>query len=180
MLIKIFSKIEESAISLLLVATTLLVFVEVVLRFGFGTGFLWVQELTLHMAAWFVLFGASYGLKVGAHIGVDAFIKLMPEIGQRILSSIAVVLSLGYCSLFFYGGWIYLAKMKKIGIELEDIPVPAWVAHSIIVIGMVMLAIRLAILLWDIITGKELGFSHTDEAEESMHLADELKRQEGN
>ena len=144
------------------------------MRFGFGGGFLWAQELTLHLSAWFVLFGVSYGLKVGAHIGVDAFIKTLPEIGQRILSTIAVVLSLAYCGLFLYGSWIYLSKMKKIGIELEDMPIQTWVAHSILLIGLTFLSIRLFQLLWHIIRGDVTGFAHKNEAEESMHLAEEL------
>ncbi len=174
MLIRILNKAEETILSLLLVAMTLLVFVEVVMRFGFGSGFLWGQELTLHISAWFVLFGASYGLKVGAHIGVDAFVKLLPPLLHRIASGIAVIGSLIYCGLFLYGSWIYLEKMKMIGIELEDMPIPAWIAHSILLIGLSFLAYRLLQLLWAIITGKADGFSHSDEAKESMHLAEEL------
>ncbi|PLY16907.1 MAG: TRAP transporter small permease [Sedimenticola sp.] len=174
MLIRVLNKAEESILAFLLVAMTLLVFVEVVMRFGFGAGYLWVQELTLHTSAWFVLFGASYGLKVGAHIGVDAFVKLLPPLLRRSASVLAVVGSLIYCGLFIYGSWIYLSKMKKIGIELEDIPIPAWIAHSILVIGFGLLVLRLMELLWAVITGKSEGFRHADEAKESMHLAEEL------
>jgi C4-dicarboxylate transporter DctQ subunit len=174
MFVRILNRAEESILSLLLVAMTLLVFVEVVLRFGFGEGFLWGQELTLHISAWFVLFGASYGLKVGAHIGVDAFVKLLPPLLHRIASGIAVIGSLIYCGLFFYGSWIYLKKMKMIGIDLEDLPVPTWIAHSILVIGLALMALRLLQLLLAIITGKADGFHQHDEAKESMRLAEEL------
>ncbi|MBT5037250.1 MAG: TRAP transporter small permease, partial [Rhodospirillaceae bacterium] len=44
--------VEESVIALLLVAMTLLVTLEVILRYGFSSGFLWIQELTLLLAAW--------------------------------------------------------------------------------------------------------------------------------
>ena len=63
-MLRLLNRTEEAVICLLLVLTTLLVFVDVVMRFGFNTGFMWTQELTLHMSAWFVLFGASYGIKV--------------------------------------------------------------------------------------------------------------------
>jgi C4-dicarboxylate transporter, DctQ subunit len=176
MLVRILNRAEETILSLLLVTMTLLVFVEVIMRFGFGSGFLWGQELTLHISAWFVLFGASYGLKVGAHIGVDAFVKMLPPLLHRIASVIAVIGSLIYCGLFLYGSWIYLKKMKMIGIELEDMPIPAWIAHSILLIGLSFLAYRLLQLLWAILTGKADGFSHADEAKDSMHLAEELAK----
>jgi C4-dicarboxylate transporter DctQ subunit len=178
---------------------TLLVFAEVVMRFGFGSGELWIQELTLYLSAWFVMFGISYGLKVGAHIGVDAVVKLLPTGLQRIASSIAVILCLVYCGLFLYGSWVYLGKMYRIGIGMEDVKAPLWFVHmwseqtleawkidpedplvplwfsqSILIVGLSLFSIRLLELLWAIVIGKETGFRHKDEAEESMHLAEQL------
>ncbi|SEA22336.1 C4-dicarboxylate transporter, DctQ subunit [Desulfuromusa kysingii] len=172
---RIINSIEESVIALLLATMTLLVFVEVILRFGFGIGLMWSQELTLTISAWMVLFGVSYGIKVGSHIGVDALVKIMPPTARRIISGISVVACLAYCSLFIKGAWVYLAKMHLIGIELEDMPIPKWIAHSILLIGMIMIAIRLLILLWNIVIGKTDGFKLADEAKDSMHLAEETK-----
>ncbi len=171
MFFRLINSIEVGLISVLLAAMTLLVFVEVVLRFGFGVGLLWAQELTLHLSAWMVLFGASYGIKVGSHIGVDALIKVMPSKARRIISGIAVLACLVYCGLFSKGAWVYLSKMYKIGIEMEDMPIPKWIAHSVLLIGMIMIAIRLIILLAAIISGKAEGFKLADEAKESMYLA---------
>ena len=177
-MLRILNRTEEAVICLLLVATTLLVFVDVIMRFGFNTGFMWSQELTLHMSAWFVLFGASYGIKAGSHIGVDAFVKLFPVTGQRILTGIACILSLCYCGLVLYGSYIYLSKVRKIGITLEDLPIPAWIAHSMLIVGFVFLSIRISILFWDVITGRADGFRHADEARESMEIVRELKGEE--
>lgn len=78
MISRIFGYFEIGMLNLLITLMTLLVFTEVVARFFFNTGFLWIQELTLTLCGWFVLFGMSYGVKVGAHIGVDAFVKSLP------------------------------------------------------------------------------------------------------
>jgi C4-dicarboxylate transporter DctQ subunit len=178
MFMRIVNRTEEAVICILLVLTTLLVFVDVVMRFGFNTGFMWSQELTLHMSAWFVLFGASYGLKVGSHIGMDAFIKLFPRTMRRILSGIAAILAIIYCGLIFYGSWIYLAKMKMIGIDLEDLPIPTWIAHGMLVVGFAFLIIRLLIILWSIITNKADGFKHADEAKDSMAIVEDIQRED--
>ena len=171
---RIINSFEETVIALLLVSTTLMVFIDVVMRFGFSAGFLWSQELTLHMSAWFVLFGVSYGLKTGAHIGVDAFVNLFAPPVQRMLTALAVVLSLVYCGLFIYGGWVYLAKMKMIGIDLEDLPIPTWLAHGMLVVGMVFLSIRLLELLWAVAFRGVTNFSRSDEGKESMQLAERM------
>ena len=169
------TKLEEGFLSVLLVSMTLLVFAEVVARFGFNAGIHWAQEVTLLLAAWFVLFGASYGVKVGAHIGVDVFVKLFPHNTHRMITLIAIGLCLVYCGLFLYGSWIYLSKMKMIGIELEDLPVPKWIPMSILVIGFVLLIIRFLELGWKVVTDQAEGFHFADEAEESMEIAKELQ-----
>ncbi|BCO08713.1 C4-dicarboxylate ABC transporter permease [Desulfolithobacter dissulfuricans] len=179
MFLRILNRTEEAIICLLLVLTTLLVFADVVMRFGFNSGFMWTQELTLHMSAWFVLFGASYGIKVGSHIGMDAFVKLFPPLGRRILTAIGCLLGLLYCGLVLYGSWIYLAKVKKIGIELEDLPIPAWIAHGMLIVGFTFLSIRILLLLRDVIIGRADGFRHADEAKESMEIVEELSKEEG-
>lgn len=172
---RIIDHFEESFLSLLMVSMTLLVFAEVVLRFGFNTGIHWAQEVTLLIAAWFVLYGASYGVKVGAHIGVDVFVKLLPSPIHRFLTLLAIVLALVYCGMFLYGSWIYLAKMKMIGIELEDLPVPKWIPMSVLVIGFALLALRFLELGWKVLKGDVEGFHFVDEAKESMEIAEELK-----
>jgi len=168
MIANFLNKIEEGIIALLLVTMTLLVFTEVVMRFGFNTGVMWMEEVTLHVSAWMVLFGASYGVRVGAHIGVDALIKHVDPKLQRIFGIIAVSLSILYCALLSYGAWVYLAKIYSIGIEMEDLPVPKWIAHSIMLLGMLLLAYRLGVLLLQILRGETRGFEMADEAHKAL------------
>ncbi len=178
MFMRFINRAEEAIISILLVSTTLFVVMDVVMRFGFNKGFLWSQELTLLLGAWLVLFGASYGLKVGSHIGMDAFVKLFPRTGRRIFTAIGVLLSLIYCYLILYGSWIYLVKVRKIGLMAEDLPLPVWLIQCILFIGYVFIFIRLSIILKDVLTNKTDGFKHADEAKESMVLAKAIKGEE--
>ena len=206
MLSKISKSFEESFVSLLLVAMTLLVFAEVVARFLFNIGFLWMEEVTLTLGAWFVLFGASYGVKIGAHIGVDAFVQALPVKSRKVTAVAAVALCLCYCSLFIYGSWNYLVKMYTIGITMEDIHMPLffvelfneeflwevfrvdaeeplmplWISQSILLIGFSLLFYRFFQLLLCILNGKADGFKFADEAEESMHLIQEDESLENN
>ncbi len=178
MLANIINKFEESFLSILLVGMTLLVFSEVVLRFGFNTGIHWSQEVTLYMMAWFVLFGASYGVKVGAHIGVDSFVKLFPKKMRVALGLLSVSICIAYCVIFMIGAWNYLAKLKKINLEMEDLEVQRWMSESIIFLGFLFLIFRFLQLMIKIFKGEAEGFSHIDEAEESLELAAQIKKEE--
>jgi C4-dicarboxylate transporter, DctQ subunit len=164
-------KMEEGILSLLLASMTLLVFMEVVMRFVFNTGLLWAEELTLLLSAWMVLLGASYGIKKGTHIGVDALVRTFPDGLRRVVAIITAVLCVAYCGLFIYGAWGYLSLMHMIGIELEDMAIPRWIGHSILLIGFALLALRLIQLIVRLIQGKSKGFELMDEAKDSMQLA---------
>ena len=66
--------------------------------------------------------------------------------------------------------------MKMIGIDLEDLPVPTWIAHSILIIGFGFLSIRILEVFWSVITGKADSFKHVDEAKESLEIVEELTK----
>jgi len=172
MLTKTINTIEETIISLLLVGMTLLVFLDVVLRFGFNSGVPWFQEVTLYMMAWFVLFGASYGVKVGAHIGVDSFVKLFPKKIRRAMGLLSVSISIAYSIIFMIAAWNYLKKLKKIGIDMEDLEFQRWISESIILIGFILLLFRFIQLFIKILKGEAEGFSHIDEAQEALEIVD--------
>lgn len=163
MLVKMFHRLEEVLIGGLLVAVTLLVFIEVVLRFGFNSGLHWAQEVTLLLNAWFVLLGASWALREKAHICVNALVRVFPHRIRKIVTSVAILACIGYVLLFLQGSWIYLSKMKMIGIELEDLPIPKWTVMTVLLIGFGMLGIRLLMMLWDVWRNDQVEqFHHTE------------------
>lgn len=168
MIARFLTRLEEGIVSLLLVVMTLVVFVSVVLRFGFSQGMVWSDEFVLHLNAWMVLLGASYGVKVGSHIGVDAAVRLLSSSVRRIVTLVAIGLCLIYCWLFIEGSWVYLSKVYKIGIELEDLPISKWLAHSVLLIGFVLLAVRFVLLGWHVLQGKSDSFGFADEAKEAL------------
>lgn len=169
---KFIEKLEENILSLLLVAMTLVVFIEVVARF-MNTGVLWAQELTLLLSAWMVMFGASYCVKKGAHIGVDLVTNSLSDGWKRIVAIAAAALCIVYCLLVAWGGYTYIMKFRKIGLELEDIPVEKWKAYSFIVIATLLMSTRFAIIIKDNISGAMIGMKLTDEAEDVLELQEE-------
>lgn len=179
MIIQWLNRLEEGVISLLLVAMTLLTFYEVIMRFGFGHGLLWVEELTLLLSGWFVLFGTSYGIKVGSHIGVDFVVKALPDPIRRAVAVLAVAGGLVYCVLFIIGAWGYLEQVHMIGLTMEDLPIPLTVAHSILVIGFLMIIGRLLVLLRDILTGRADGYRFTDEAQKTLEHMEHVHHHPG-
>ena len=159
-------RVEESLIALILGVMTVLTFIQVVLRYGFNSGFIWALEADFYLFAWMVLLGISYCVRERAHIGVDAFTRLLPPVPRRIFGLIVVALALLYAGLMFYGSWVYIDKLMVIDIEAEDIPIKRWILSLCLPIGFALLFIRLLGMAWRIGTGQSPGYELADEAAE--------------
>ncbi len=135
----IVTRIEEGTIAGILAAITLVTFSQVVMRYGFSTGWGAAVEVTTVLFAWLILFGMSYAVKINTHLGVDAFVRLLPPRAFKIVAIFGALAGVMYAILLLYSDWLqylnidtkggaldYWAKMYKIGIGMEDIRYPVW------------------------------------------------------
>ncbi len=105
---------EETAIAVILALMAGITFVNVVLRYGFADGLIWGQEVVLILFAWLVMFGVSYGVKVTAHLGVDAVTNLLPPAVRRIVALIAAFCCIAYAALLLKGAWDFYANFANL------------------------------------------------------------------
>jgi C4-dicarboxylate transporter, DctQ subunit len=136
-------RLEEGLIAAILAAMTLLTFLQVVLRYGFNSGFTWALETTTYLFGWLVLMGISYGVRVNAHIGVDVLVKQLGPAGARAAALLAGALSVLYAAIMLVGSWNYVAIMHTLSVEADDIPIQRWVLLSALPIGFTLLLLRL-------------------------------------
>jgi len=100
--------IEERLIAIILGAMTVITFANVVARF-MDTNILWALEATVFLFGWLVLLGASYAVRIRAHLGVDAVITLLSPGRRRILGLFAALCCVAYALLMLKGAWDYWA-----------------------------------------------------------------------
>ena len=168
-----FARLEEGLIALLLALMTIFTFAQVVARYIFNYSFVWTLELVTVLFAWLIFIGMSYGVRVGAHIGVDALVRTLGPGPARIFAGIAAALCLAYAVIIAVGGWIYVEKMFSIGILMQDLPVPQWIPRTIMPLGFALLAWRFAVVLWDVIRNKETHLLG-DEAQDALKLRQDI------
>jgi C4-dicarboxylate transporter DctQ subunit len=161
-------RVEEWLIAAILGAMTLLTFVQVVLRYGFNSGFIWQLEANFYLFSWLVMIGISYCVRVRAHIGVDAAVKLMPPGPRRAVGIVVLLLAVLYTLLMMYGSFEYIQRMYIINVEAEDIPIETWKLSLCLPLGFVLLLIRLLEMGWRIYTGQSEGYELADEAKEAV------------
>lgn len=171
-------KLEELLVILLMAAMTLLTFLQVVARYVFNYSFVWALELTGVMFAWLIFIGMSYGVRVHAHIGVDAAVRLLGVRSARVVGSIAALLCIAYALIVAWGGYQYVSKMHTVGIEMQDIPIQQWIPRLVMPLGFLLLALRFVQALWRILRGEQRHLL-ADETGEALKLRqDEAQAQE--
>lgn len=107
-------RIEENLIAVILGLMTVLAFANVIARYVFDTGILWALEVTVFLFGWLVLLGASYAVKVRAHLGVDVLLNGASPSLRRILTLITAVLCIAYALLLLKGSWDYWANFANL------------------------------------------------------------------
>jgi C4-dicarboxylate transporter DctQ subunit len=161
-------RVEEGLIALILGVMALLTFVQVVLRYVFNSGIIWQLEANFYLFSWLVMLGISYCVRVRAHIGVDAAVRLLPPRPRRAVGIFVLLLALLYTVLMMYGSFDYIQRMYIINVEAEDIPVATWKLSLCLPLGFVLLFIRLLEMGWRIFTGQSEGYELADEAKEAI------------
>ena len=100
-------RVVDAAMALCLAVMALAVFVNVVLRYGFGTGIAASEELSRLLFVWLVFIGAAAAYPRGEHM---AFTGLLSVLRRRrgvmpVMAVVIRVLVVAACAMLGWGAW---------------------------------------------------------------------------
>jgi TRAP-type C4-dicarboxylate transport system permease small subunit len=104
-IIPAFFKLLELMVVVCLLAMVIMVFGNVVLRYGFNSGILISEEMSRYCFIWLTFIGAMVAMREGGHLGVDTLVKHLPVGGKKTCLFISESLMLLCNALFFAGTW---------------------------------------------------------------------------
>jgi len=88
-----------------LAAMVVMVFGNVVLRYGFNSGITVTEELSRWLFVWMTFLGAFVALHRHRHLGTDMVVSRLPLAGRKACFVVSRVLMLFVCALVVLGGW---------------------------------------------------------------------------
>jgi TRAP-type transport system small permease protein len=103
--INAYCKLLDYTMAVFLGLMVLMVFGNVVLRYGFNSGIAISEELSRWLFVWVTFMGAVVALKERAHLGTDMLLARLSLLGKKICLGISLVLMLGLCGVLFKGAW---------------------------------------------------------------------------
>ena len=93
----------DALLVLLLVAMTVMVFGNVVLRYGFGSGIDLSEEMSRFAFVWLIFLGSISAMRRNLHMGFDVVVILATPRARRVMLTIANGLILFCCALILTG-----------------------------------------------------------------------------
>lgn len=150
--IDLFFKLLEFLVVACLVAMVIMVFGNVVLRYGFNSGILISEEMSRYCFIWLTYIGAMIAMRERGHLGVDTLVRRLPRLGKKACLFVSEALMLVCNVLFLIGTW------KMHALQVTNIsPVVGismiWVYGVGYVVAVVMGLFNLNVL-WRLVTGK--------------------------
>jgi TRAP-type C4-dicarboxylate transport system permease small subunit len=95
----------ELLIVFCMVAMVVMVFGNVVLRYGFNSGIDISDEMARYCFIWLTYIGAMVAMREKGHLGVDTLVKHLGIGGKKACLFISESLMLGCNAMFFVGTW---------------------------------------------------------------------------
>jgi TRAP-type C4-dicarboxylate transport system permease small subunit len=147
-----FFRLLESLIVVLMVAMVVMVFGNVVLRYGFNSGIDVSDEMARYCFVWLTYIGAMVAMREGRHLGVDTLVKRLPAGGKKTALFLSEALMLLCNWLFVLGTW----KMHELQVSNVS-PVMGlsmiWIYGMGYAVGVVMALFNLQVI-WRIVSGR--------------------------
>ncbi|KTT17196.1 TRAP transporter small permease [Pseudacidovorax intermedius] len=98
-------RLLSAAMVVCLALMVVMVFGNVVLRYGFNSGLTLSEELSRWLFVWMTFLGALVALRSHQHLGTDTLVSRLPRVGKKLCLGASHLLMLGLCGLMLRGSW---------------------------------------------------------------------------
>ena len=168
---RLFSFLMVACLGLMVV----MVFGNVVLRYGFNSGITVSEELSRWLFVWMTFLGAIVALRKRAHLGTDSLISRLPLAGKKVCLALTHLLMLFVCWLMLSGAWQQAVINKDTTSAVLQASM-AWLYAAGIVFA-VLAALILLNELWRLATGQlsEAELIGVRESDDTPHSAQPLE-----
>jgi len=103
----------------------------------------WTEELAVYILSWVSFLGASVGIKRWAHIGVEAFVILLPKRMQHYTAQLlSLVLCMVFFSVMFFFGLEIVQKQFSTGQVSPAMRIPMYLAYLSVPVGGAFMLLR--------------------------------------
>lgn len=155
--------IEEYFTVFSLIAASLIVFVQVVLRYLFNTSLIWSEEIARYLIIWVILVGSSIAVREKAHASVDVVVSFLPSLPKKIFSIIINLIGVIFCIALIWSGSVTVSNVIEYGNVTPSLGIPMAIPYLALPVGGLLMLYRFLQLLIDDFKNLKTGSLSTEE-----------------
>jgi len=171
----------EGLMVVMLAAMVIMVFGNVVLRYGFNSGITASEEVARWLFVWMTFLGAIVAVREHGHLGTDMLVGKLPRGGKQLCLVLSHLLMLYATWLLLTGSWQQTVINLEVSAPTTGAPVAIF--YAVGVVFAVSTAVFLFHDLWRIVSGRlrddELVMVHESEEQADIdRIQAELARRD--
>lgn len=139
---RLFQRLERGFLGGAIIFSSLLLFINVVMRYVFLYPIYWAEELCRYLMVWMIFVGASQVTLQGGHVAVDIVPRLLPKRLKPVLGFLVNGVSIVFCIVLAYFAYKQMMRVriaKQISPAME---LPMWLVYLAIPLGTALMSIR--------------------------------------
>lgn len=152
-LISKINRLTRFIVVALLAIMVVAVFLQVLFRFFLDQPLAWTEELARYLLIWITFLGSAYAMAIKAHIGTEYIQKFLSPLMNKVVLSIAAILSIFFFVVMVQQG--YALATRSMTQTSPTLLVPMGYVYMVIPISGVLLIMNVLHVTWKDITGKE-------------------------
>lgn len=134
--------LEEFFIIPLMFLMSIIIFIQVIMRYAFQNSLVWSEELSRYMFIWLIYFAVSYTARREKHIRIDAAINLYPKKLRPYIEILSELIVLGFSVFIAVTAITVFQKITWSGQLSPAMRIPMQYVYAAPLIGFVLTAIR--------------------------------------
>lgn len=146
--VELFSRICAWACGFLLLASTVMIGVEIILRRFFGLTIGGADEISSYVLAVICSWSLGYALYHKSHIRIDILYYYMPPVVRTVLDTLALAFFLVYISMITYFAWdlVHISIIRE-STANTPLQTPMWIPQFIWFVGLAGFTLIIAAML---------------------------------
>lgn len=148
---KINQNADKIIMAIIMMAMSVLIFLQVISRYVFGNSFTWTEEMARYMFIWLIFLSIGVGFTEKKHISIDVVVDHCPVAVQKVIKQIVYLLVFGFSFLFVWEGYVLVLQMQTFGQISANMQIPMWWVYASLPMGFLLAIFRLiqaSIRLW--------------------------------
>ncbi len=141
--LKVLDEHAEDVLAVILMsAATLIIVIQVIMRYLFKSSLSWSEEMARYLFVWMTFISISYGIKMRKHVKIEAALSLFPKNIRPLIVIVGDILSLVWCIFVTVVGFNLIGKVVRSGQISPALSVPKWLIYLAPCIGYALATIR--------------------------------------